>query len=128
MRLLLDEHFSPRVAKLLRDRGRDATAVADKPDLAGLADADAWQVATLEGRVFVTENVLDFVQLARTAEAAGEQHAGLVLTSPRRFPRSMRAIGALVRALDDLATDHPEDAFAGRVAWLESVPRRPDQT
>lgn len=105
--------------RLPRERGHDAVAVPERPDLVGLPDAEVWRAAGADGRALVTENVRDFVPLARAAEAVGEAHGGLVLTSPRTFPCSTRAIAVLVDALDQLATRHAADAFADRVACLE---------
>jgi len=63
-----------------------------------------------ERRAIVTENVVDFVELHRSAVVSGMDHYGLVFTSPRGFPRTRRAIGRLVRALDarDEHTAGPE--------------------
>jgi hypothetical protein len=49
----------------------------------------------------------------------GEHHAGIVFTSPRRFPRTRRAIGRLVRSLDELLTERPTiESLADQVWWL----------
>jgi hypothetical protein len=116
--MLLDEHLSPLVARLLRDRGHDVVAVAERSDLLGLADQQLWVVATTERRAIVTENVRDYALLARTAAAAGGSHGGLVLISPRTFPRARTATGRLVDALDRLVADHPGDALRDRTVWL----------
>ena len=88
MKLLLDEMHAPSVAVHLRDRGHDAVAVKECPDLIGLADEDLLRAATADGRSIVTENVKDFAALHRSVLAAGQRHSGLVFTHPRRFPRS----------------------------------------
>lgn len=119
MRLLLDEHFSPEIARQLRDRGRDAVAARERAELHGLSDRELLGVAAAEQRVLVTENVADFAELHRQSLAGREGHAGLVFTSPKRFPRTRRAIGKLVRALDALIESHPEpDALTGQSWWL----------
>lgn len=85
MRLLLDEHFSPEIARQLRARGHDVDAARERPELHGLTDADLLEVARVERRALLTENVADFMELHRRALVAGT-HAGLVFTSGRRFP------------------------------------------
>ncbi len=52
-----------------------------------------------------TENVKDFAVLHTSMTGSGEQHAGLVFTHPRRFPRHARnhaavLAGALARFVD----------------------------
>ena len=120
MRLLLDEHFSPDIARQLRERGHDVVAARERVELHGLSDRDLLAVASAEDRVVVTENVADFVELHRQSVVGGERHAGLVFTSPRQFPRSRRAIGRVVRALEALMSALPEtDALRDQVRWLE---------
>jgi predicted nuclease of predicted toxin-antitoxin system len=116
-RLLLDEHISPEIARQLRSRGHDVLAARERDDLHGLPDPDLLAVATTEHRALVTENVADFVELHRQAVIRGSSHAGIVFTSPRRFPRRKRAIGRIVRALDALLTDGPSN-LAGQTWWL----------
>lgn len=119
MKLLLDAHFSPEIARQLRAAGYDVAAAGERPELHGLSDRDLLVVATAEGRAIVTENVADFAELHRQALIRSEGHAGLVFTSPRGFPRTRRALGRLVRALGSLLDEHPEtDALAGQVWWL----------
>ena len=65
----------------------------------------------------MTENVADFAELHRQAILGGEPHAGIIFTSPRRFRRTRRGIGPLVRALDALLTDGPAD-LTGQTWWL----------
>jgi predicted nuclease of predicted toxin-antitoxin system len=119
MRLLLDEHFSPRIAAQLRQRRHDVVAARADPDLHGLTDAALLAHATVERRALVTENVADFVELHAAAVVSGRPHYGIVFTSARRFPRSTRAIGRLVRALDALLDAHlPDDALVNQTRWL----------
>jgi predicted nuclease of predicted toxin-antitoxin system len=117
VKLLLDEHFSPEIARQLRTRGHDVVAARARVDLHGLADRELMAFATGERRTIVTENVADFAELHRQSVLRGEPHPGLVFTSPRRFPRKRRAIGKLVRALDELLTNGPDD-LDGQTWWL----------
>lgn len=119
MRLLLDEHFSPQIASQLRRRRHDVVAARALPDLHGLTDAALLTHATSVRRALVTENVADFVELHRAALITGRRHFGLVFTSPRRFPRTTRAIGRTVRALDALLDAHRTDsALVNQTWWL----------
>lgn len=120
MKLLLDEHFSPEIARSLRDDRRyDVIAVAGSPGLAGLGDAALLDAARQMGGAFVTEDVADFLTIAGHVAAAGHTHSGLILTSSRTFPRSTAAIGRLVLALDALLAAHPaDDSLIGQVIWL----------
>lgn len=121
MRVLLDEHFSPEIARQLRDRGHDAVAMREL-EARGLADRDVLALATLQRRAIVTENVADFVELHRVAIITGAAHFGVVFTSPRQFPRTRRAIGRMVRSLEALIAAHPgADALRDQTWWLEPV-------
>ncbi len=117
LRLLLDEHFSPQIARQLRGRGHDIVAARERTDLHGLPDHQLLAVATDERRAIVTENVADFAELHRQSVLGGEPHAGIIFTSPRGFPRTRRGIGRLVRALESLVMEGPPD-LAGQTWWL----------
>jgi hypothetical protein len=117
LRLLLDEHFSPEIARQLRSRGRDVSAARERAELHGLSDRGLLAIASAEGRAVLTENVADFAELHRQSVLRGEAHAGIIFTSSRRYPRTRRGIGKLVRALDGLITDGPHD-LDGQTWWL----------
>ncbi len=118
--LLLDEMFSPAIARQLRERGHDVLAVAADPRLRALDDAKLYEWARANGRRLVTENVKDFRPLLRREE--GEAGPGILLTSSRTFPRSRRSVGLLVAAIEswlclpDAVSRPPED-------WLVKVNR-----
>ncbi len=119
MRLLLDEHFSPEIARQLRDRGHDVIAARGRV-ASGRSDRDLLALAVFERRAIVTENVADFVELHRAAITTGTAHFGIIFTSSRQFPRTRRAIGRMVRALDTLLVTHPRtDALRDQTWWLE---------
>lgn len=124
MRLLLDEHISPEVARQLRKRGHDAVAAREIVDAGGVSDRDLLALTTIQRRTIVTENVADFVELHRSAVITSASHFGIVFTSPSQFPRTRRAIGRMVRALDALIVTHPsDDALRDQTWWLEPVSR-----
>lgn len=119
MRLLLDEHYSPEIARQLRARGHDVLSVRERQDLAGLKDADLFARVVSEGRAILTNNVGDFMPLSHQLLLGGEGHFGLLFTSDKSLPRRKDTIGQYVRVLDQLLTDNPgEDACRNRILWL----------
>ena len=93
--------WPPAIAVQLRRRGHDVVAVAERPELRGQPDEVIFAAAQEEELAVLTENVVDYRPLAQERLARGESHAGLVLTSNRRFPRhDPRTAGRLVTALD----------------------------
>jgi len=122
VKLLLDEHFSPRIAVQLRLRGHDVVAARERPELHGLGDHALFALMAAERRAIVTEDAADFLPLVRAAVVRGTDHFGLLLTSPRQFPRTIRSIGRLVSALDAFLTARPtDDALQGQSWWLEPI-------
>ena len=66
MRLLLDEHFSPRrIGGRLTAAGHDVLAIAEIPAYAGLPDEQVLELAADERRVLVTRNAKDFDWITR---------------------------------------------------------------
>ena len=122
MRLLFDEHYSPRIAEQLRRRGHDVVAARERAELRRLSDEALFALMASEGRAILTEDAFDFLPIVRAATVRGTDHFGVVLTSPRQFPRTSRAIGRLVTALDAFLVAHSAaDALRGQSWWLESV-------
>jgi predicted nuclease of predicted toxin-antitoxin system len=123
VRLVLGEHYSPAVAEQLQHRGIDAIPVAERKEasrasLRQTPDEDLLLWARQENRVLVTENARDFVPLHRSLLERGETHAGIVLTSPRKYPRRSKSLGLLVNALADLAQRSDPSDTSGRIIWL----------
>lgn len=124
MRLLLDEHFSPEIARQLRDRGHDVVAVAERPDLKGRPDRVLFTAQPAEQRVIVTRDLGDFRPLLTDAMHRGVQTFGLVCV-PYRFSLSREGIGRLVHALDTLLRANPGNDAAvrrGGEVWLDDPP------
>lgn len=122
MRALLDEHLAPAIAALLRQRGHDVQAVAERPDVAGREDAEVFRIATAEGRAVVTNNVKDFRPLAARALAEGREHPGLVLL-PSSRSRTRAAVPALTDAIEVVLRDHP-DGLPSTDRWVPPLERR----
>lgn len=119
MRLLLDEHYSPAIARGLRSRGFDVVSVAESPNLQAASDLELFAFAVAERRAVVTEDVADFVRILREHASHGDDHHGIIFTSPRSFPRSRSTIGASISALAALLGAHPaDDALLNQTRWL----------
>lgn len=113
MKALLDEMLPPAIAEQLRARGHDVIAVAERADLRALPDRDIFAFAQMEGRVMVTRDRADYLEIDREQRAAGHDHVGLVLLSARHVPA---AVGPVVKALHELLSD--EAPYPGFIHWL----------
>jgi uncharacterized protein DUF5615 len=121
VKLLLDEHYSPEIARQLRTRGHDVVAVAERADLVGLGDDQLLQRMAQEHRAITTNNVKDFMPLATRAAQWAEDHYGLLLTSDKSMPRRGDAIGRIVDRLDAFLQRHQgEDSYRNQVQWLSA--------
>lgn len=118
MKLLLDEMLDASIAEQLRRRGQDAEATQGNADLEGKKDPDILTAARTLGRVIVTDNVQDFARLHLQFLASGQDHAGIVLVSPARYPRSKRTLGLWVSALDTLLHEHGDASNTNMCTWL----------
>ena len=121
MKLLLDEHLSPEIARQLCDRGHDVVAVGERADLRGRPDRVHVSSLPDEQRAIVTRDMADFRSLLAVELRRGGKTYGLVCV-PQRFSLSREGIGRLVRALDALLRAHPgADAVIalGGEIWLD---------
>ncbi len=118
MKALLDEHLSPQIAALLRQRGYDITAVADRPDLLAHSDRAILETATNELRAVVTNNIKDFRPLASERLARGQTHSGLILLPSTR---TRAAVAALADAIESVLRDHP-NGLSSSERWIGPLP------
>jgi predicted nuclease of predicted toxin-antitoxin system len=121
LKLLLDEHLSPEVARQLRDRGHDVVAVAERANLRGRSDRVQFALLPDQQRAIVTRDLADFRPLLAQALRRGSKTYGLVCV-PARFPSNRHGIGRLVTALEVLLKSHPEVDAAielGGELWLQ---------
>jgi Domain of unknown function (DUF5615) len=118
VRLLLDEHLSPTIARALRSRGHDVVALPERYDLRGLGDSRVFEAATKERRAVVTLDAGDFRPVAREALAAGQTCYGLVLVSPAPSARGAPLLAALDRLLRELPGDDDIVRLRGGEVWL----------
>jgi Domain of unknown function (DUF5615) len=116
VKALLDEQLSPQIARVLRERGLDIEAVAERFDLPEASDREVIDVATREQRAVVTNNIKDFRPLAAERLADGRGHAGLILL-PATRNRSRHATGALADAIGAVMCAHP-GGVAGAEHWI----------
>jgi Domain of unknown function (DUF5615) len=108
MRLLLDEHHSPRVASQLAKAGFDVVAASGDDRCHGASDEELLMIATSEQRAVVTENVSDFMAMAAQWSIDGRAHAGIIVTHPARFNRALRSYpGSLIKALNAFLRNPP---------------------
>jgi len=101
-RFYLDEDVPPSAAPIGRALGLDVVAVAEVGHFGG---ADAEQLAWAAGhrRVVVTYNRDDFLELTRSALAAGKPHAGVLIV----VPTVRRQGAAIAHALHRFSTGRP---------------------
>jgi predicted nuclease of predicted toxin-antitoxin system len=119
VRLLLDEHLSPEIARQLRARRHDVQAAVERADQVSLPDQELFARMAAERRAILTNNVPDYVKLFNAALGQGEEHHGLLLVDDRSMPRARNTIGLFVRVLDELLQAHPaEDALRNQLRWL----------
>ncbi len=118
VRLMLDHHYPTAIAEQLRVGGRDVGAAVERgwhrePDEALLT------LCAGEQRTLLTNNVGDFVAIARNWAVRGQHHAGLIFTSDASLPRTHAAIGRYVQLLEALLHEYPDPGeFVDRIHWL----------
>lgn len=118
MRLLLDHHYWPGIAIALRAQGHDVVAAIER-DWHALPDGSLLSASTQEQRCLLTNNVRDFIGIARHWAADERRHAGIVYTSDRGFPRDRASSGRLIRALADFLDEHAQvDVLIDQQRWL----------
>lgn len=120
MRLCLDEHYSAHIARALRERGHEVSAVQERPELRGLGDRELLATLQTERSALLTENAADFMPIVHDLAARGEAHWGVVFRSPESMPRGRGTIGVFVEALDRLLNERPaEDGLLNQAWWLQ---------
>lgn len=116
MRFVIDEMFSPAVARQLRDMGHDSESVLDL-GMAGAEDSRVLAHAAMDGSVLVTENAVDFVPLLDQRTAANEPVTPVVIALMRTLPRDAGALAhRLAIRLGKWAAEHR--APYPHVHWL----------
>lgn len=119
MKLILDETFSPAIARQLRERGHDVLAIKERPDWQALPDAEVMNIARQERRAVVTNNLRDYRALHHEAiTPGGPGHFGMVFVSGG-YRRTAADIGHIVKALETRLSEYPGNRdLANGEAWL----------
>lgn len=124
VKLLLDEHFSPEIARQLRAQGHDVIAVKEHPDLIGRPDRVHFASMPEQRRAIVTQDLGDFRPLLAEGMRSGTKTYGLVCV-PARISLSRQALGQVVESLAQLLQQHPSDEDLinrGGEIWLPDKP------
>jgi len=113
LRLLLDEHFSPRrVGDRLVTAGHDVLAIAEVPAYSGLPDEQVLELAAAEARVLVTRNAKDFDRITRAWASRERRHAGVLLI----WTRETDEFGSLVEDILEIL-----ESVGGQDTWADLV-------
>ena len=115
MKLLLDEMFSPLLARELRSRGHDVVAIKERTEWSGLSDPAVLSLARTEQRAVVTNNLRDFRPLHAESIASAAGHFGMVFI-PANVARTRGATGLPAGRLEELIRGHPS-GLVNAEAW-----------
>jgi len=120
LRLLLDEHISPDVAKGLHRTGRKiavhSMAEWEGGNFLGQDDAACLREAAVQGLTLVTYDRRTISPLLKAWAEAGLEHGGVIFVDEKTI--SPADIGGLVRALSALAKESAHWDWAGRIGFL----------
>jgi hypothetical protein len=121
LKLLLDEHISPKVAEGLRRRN-DALVVHfvaewENGEFLGRDDAACLTTAAAQGLILVTYDRRTIPPLLKTWAEQGRAHGGVIFVDEKTIPPSN--IGSLVRALEQLFRATRKWDWENRVCFLQ---------
>jgi Domain of unknown function (DUF5615) len=116
VKALVDEQLSREVAVRLRRAGYDVVAVAERDDLVGSSDRIILDIASIEARAVITNNIKDFRPLAAERIAQGRSHGGLILL-PSARTRTRAAVAPLAVAIEQVLREHP-DGLKDSERWI----------
>ena len=117
MKLYLDEHLSPLLARMLRERGIDCLTAVEAGNL-GQSDEAQLTYAASQGRVLLTFDRKDFLTLAAQWAERGHPHAGLILSR-------QGSASELLRQLLRLIALRGKDDLSNHILWLQNYKDTP---
>jgi hypothetical protein len=121
LKLLLDEHVSPKVAKGLRRRNRALVvhflAEWEQGEFVGLDDAACLTEAAAQGFTLVTYDRRTIPILLKSWAEQERPHGGVIFFDEKTIPPSQ--IGQLVRALDQLFKTRGKWDWEDRICFLQ---------
>jgi hypothetical protein len=121
LKLLLDEHISPHVAKGLRRRHRSLTvhSMAEWEDgqFLGQDDSACLEHAAEDEITLVTYDRRTIPPLLKAWAEAGRDHGDVIFIDERTI--SPADIGGLARALSDLVRDAGRWDWTNRICFLQ---------
>jgi len=118
IRFLLDEHISPKVARLLRERAVDAVALREWHDGQYLSQPDdaILRAAYPEGRALVSFDVHSVPTVIRYFAESEANHSGVIFVSTKTIGQD--EVPRLVAALERLAALQGDQLLENQVLFL----------
>ena len=120
LRLLLDEHISPEVAKGLRRRDHSLVVYAmtdwERGDFLGQEDSVCLREAAAQGLTLVTYDRRTIPPLLKNWAEVGRRHVGVIFVDEKTI--SPTDIGGLIRALGELVKETRKLDWTGSVRFL----------
>lgn len=113
-RFYLDENLSHRLGPLCRARGLDVTSTQEL-GRDRLSDPEQLRYAAAEGRILVTLDEWDLIQVTLEAAAAVRPHCGVLIV---KWKVDRPAFGSFATALERFAAARPEGMVAYELNWL----------
>ncbi len=121
LKLLLDEHISPRVAQGLQRRHKSLIvhALSDwqSGEFLGQEDAACMKAAAQQGLTLVTYDRRTVPPLLKAWAEEGRDHGGVIFVDEKSI--SPADVGGLVRALEALVHEMGKLDWSNRVCFLK---------
>ena len=115
VRLFTDEMISPRLAEALRARNYDVQSCEEAGrSRQEIPDDEQLLYATQTGRAILTFNATDFYRIEAEWKAAGQRHAGIIL-SPQ-----IQDVGALLRYVMRHLDSVEPNVQTDTLLWLDT--------